>query len=418
MTYTEDQKNIISEINTFQKQNEKKTCLLDAPGGVGKTFTIAHYNKTALYLTPTNQAKKVLQKQNIYNVFTIARFLKMDMEYTEDGIEKPVYKGYDSKLLGDSNLIIVDECSMLTKDQVYYLLKVDVHILFCGDRCQLSPIKCDKVMSEVFYLDHYSILSLTKNIRTDNLHLQSINNHYRNVVKQIKSIKPNLSNNLIDQEKVKDLFEIDKDIRLVTYTNPKVNKWNDLIRKKLYPTNYNQRFVIGEKLIVNDFIATKELKYYTGDNFIIEELEIVNKVYIHRFCKCGKCEKYIPRKYKDLDEIQISIQTFEITNNENKFYYPVDEKNMKLLYKVFATKKCIIQNSTGDKKDKWKNLYNWWKTEQVPLIYPYATTIHKAQGSGFDTVIFDTTGLYHNDQSRKLRYVAVSRAKKELFIVQ
>lgn len=417
MNYTKDQEYVIDKIKEFLNQKDNLTCILDAPGGTGKTYTISYFKKDALYLCPTNQAKKVLQEQGIFNVYTIARFLQMEMDYNEEGEEIPVYKGFDNTILKDTKLIIVDECSMLNNRQIKCLLQTNRNILFTGDSCQLPPVK-EKIVSDVFQLNHWEKLKLTTNIRADNQDLQKINLYYRNIIKNIKCSKIDLSKNLINKQNVPDLFNPEKDIRLVTYTNKSVNKWNNLIREKLYPTNFNQKFVLGEKLIIDAFITvSKEVKYYTGDPFIIEELEIVNKNYNYEFCKCDKCSKYIPKKYKILDKIEVCIETFEIKNNGNVFYHPIDEENLKLLTKIFLAKKCLIKNSSGDKKQKWKDLYNWYKKEKIPLIYPYATTIHKAQGSGFQSVIFDPVGLFYNDLSRKLKYVAVSRAKENLFIV-
>lgn len=421
INYTEDQKNVHQGITNFQNQNIRLSALLNAPGGSGKTYTIANYSKEALYLTPTNQAKEVLKQNGIYNVFTISRFLKMEIGYTDDGKEVPLYNGYDVDILGNSKLIIIDECSMITSEQCNHLEQIPIHKLYCGDHCQLPPIETPEVdQSLVFKLDHFDKFKLTKNLRTSSPKLNEIINYYRNVVLDIKCIKPK-DFNLIDKSSVIDLFQIDKNIRLVSYKNSTIDKWNLLIRQHLYPTNYPDHFILGEKCIVNKFISIPTLdnnglcKYYVGDDFIIENIEVIDKIYKKDFCKCSKCIKYVPKKYTNVDSINVNITTFKITNNDNIFYYPIDKKNQDLLYNIFCNKKCIITNL---KNKNWKDLYTWWNINNIPLIYPYATTIHKAQGSGFDTVIFDPECLYYNKISRQLKYVAVSRAKKELFIVK
>ena len=130
--------------------------------------------------------------------------------------------------------------------------------------------------------------------------------------------------------------------------------------------------------------------------WIFENIQIIEKIYKKKLCHCIKCEKYIPQKDKNKIFIDISIQTFEIQHNGRTFYHPIDKDNHKLLYSIYATHKClIINNDNINKNEDWEHFYKWWAYNNLPIIYTYATTIHKAQGSGFDTIIFDTDGLYY-----------------------
>ena len=47
----------------------------------------------------------------------------------------------------------------------------------------------------------------------------------------------------------------------------------------------------------------------------------------------------------------------------------------------------------------------------------YAISIHKSQGSEFDTVVLPVTSLYNKMLYRKLYYTAVTRSKKKLIII-
>ena len=49
--------------------------------------------------------------------------------------------------------------------------------------------------------------------------------------------------------------------------------------------------------------------------------------------------------------------------------------------------------------------------------YGYAISIHKSQGSEFDTVVLPITSLYNKMLYRKLYYTAVTRSKKKLIII-
>ncbi|KAJ3317572.1 hypothetical protein HDV06_001485 [Boothiomyces sp. JEL0866] len=431
MNFNQDQQFVIKNLEEFLEQDEYKSVLLDAAGGTGKSFTIKYFNNKAIYLTPTHQAKKVLVAEKLCNVYTIARFLRMEMDYDENGKETPIFKGVDEKLLitNSKPFIIIDECSMLTTEQVKALENVDYHKLYCGDKCQLPPIEKVENSNEnieksvVYDLEFFKKLTLTKNMRCGDNPISLVNNYFRNIILNIKNVKKPIIET-VNKDQVLELFVKNRDlnhnskedIRVVSYTNAKVNYWNNEIRQRLYPNQFKDKFVLGEKLIVDKYIHQSKL--YTGDDFVVEEIQRIRKIYKKYLCRCENCKRYVAKKYDGLDYISVEIETFEIKYDGKTYYKPVDEINEKLIKNILMTEKCKIKNqdcNSNTRKELWKELYSWYSSNNVPLIYTYSITIHKSQGSGFSTVIFDTHGLHYNDLSRKLRYVAVSRAKKSLF---
>jgi ATP-dependent exoDNAse (exonuclease V) alpha subunit len=53
----------------------------------------------------------------------------------------------------------------------------------------------------------------------------------------------------------------------------------------------------------------------------------------------------------------------------------------------------------------------------VYVTYGYALTVHKSQGSEYDTVLFLDEPLYSVDRNR-LRYTAITRAKNRLIVIK
>jgi len=51
------------------------------------------------------------------------------------------------------------------------------------------------------------------------------------------------------------------------------------------------------------------------------------------------------------------------------------------------------------------------------LILAYATTVHKAQGSEYDIVVFPLTTQHYKMLQRNLLYTGITRARKAVIIV-
>jgi AAA+ ATPase superfamily predicted ATPase len=220
--------------------------MLTGGGGVGKTFLIRkfinkinednkiasakHYNFKVL--APTHKAVGVLKKGIGHDVQTLAKFLGYAETYDEDG-EKVI--SYNTKKEIGLDFIIVDECSMLTLDQINALISKDLKIIFLGDSYQIGPINEECSVSNIFNLCDINY-ELKKNQRTLNDKILDIIQIFRHNVDlryiQRKSIDHEFrttSRKTFDQELISSFYNENTDNTISTvfiaYTNLHVQKY-------------------------------------------------------------------------------------------------------------------------------------------------------------------------------------------------
>jgi len=88
-----------------------------------------------------------------------------------------------------------------------------------------------------------------------------------------------------------------------------------------------------------------------------------------------------------------------------------------ITYKDNSRLQADIAKAQADKD--WPTYFRL-KELYIDLRHAEALTIHKSQGSTFDTVFVDTTSLYtcrNPNERRRLLYVACSRARHTLYLV-
>ena len=91
------------------------------------------------------------------------------------------------------------------------------------------------------------------------------------------------------------------------------------------------------------------------------------------------------------------------------------------IYNAYSLTKQIKAAAIKDKKN-YKFIYALNKA--YTMDYKFASTVHKAQGSEFDAVFVDVNDIKKSilpnyyDTYARLMYVALSRAKKKVYIIQ
>ena len=133
-------------------------------GGAGKTYELLK-NKALIdpcYVAPSN--KLIRDVSNTYkhkNVCSLARLLGQGEPHT-----------------GNKNILIIDECSMMTETQKEKLLSIykDNVIFFVGDLCQLPPFEKGQVQAT---FDEFNKVEFKKNYRCKDAELLKILNKLR-----------------------------------------------------------------------------------------------------------------------------------------------------------------------------------------------------------------------------------------------
>lgn len=350
-------------INYMSNPISKEFILLGS-AGCGKTALIGKFicdiaktNKKIVIAAPTHQALGVIKstflgrgdvKYNTVSIQTIQSLLGYVQYYNKAG-EKYFAKGKYQKNWKDYELIIVDECSMLTNqiiDDIREKCKqnVNIKIIYVGDPAQLPPINqpTSKLFTGNVTAEKYE---LTEIIRTNNNEIINLSRCHRDWVfsgdirTNVPKLKDYVSANItlfnyrtdtnlwLDTfiEKIKN--ETQTSI-ILSWTNASVDSHNDYVRNKIFNKTDLKKYEDGEIVIFTDFY---KLKVKIDDNPISyvafrasEQVKIVDSQFISKKLPMFKQLTEVSLKTNELNilaELQKLINTLNTNLNvEYKFY--------------------------------------------------------------------------------------------------
>jgi len=409
--------------------------------GTGKSTRLAEIaTDRSIVLTPTHQAKRVLERKGVENVFTIHSVLKLVPTINQEarrGQKLQRLKRMGELDLASISTVIIDEFSMINMqilDMLLELLPSSSKVIIFGDDRQLPPVDGEPIEPD-YYTD--KITELKTQHRAEAPKVVETFTRFANYIANQREM--NLTVNL-PKGTLKD-FNPDTD-RILAYTNAKVLELNDIASKHL---GLSQELKAGDKVIVNDLPA---LVKGIGCNYHL--LTIYPKCMSKGRLKEGddlldaveETEAEIQKFNTDLspyDYYTVEIEGVEYNLPANTNHYSYDKE---LEQEVKEVQFGLIEKYDLDKDT---NLKSWcysnrgypevkargraWSTylAHKNLVWnirrPFATTVHKSQGSEFSTVYIaqdDIKKAIRNGyyvQYARLMYVALSRAIHKVVIV-
>lgn len=393
-----------------------KELIISGPGGVGKSFLMGYlideimprYEKMCSLLNQpvkyrdvhmtatTNKAAEVLAQATGRPCDTVHSFL--GLKVTDD------FSTGVSKLSKTNNwkvhqriILFVDESSMVDTTLLKYIREamLECKVVYVGDHCQLAPVKESK---PPVFNQGLPMYVLTEPMRNNGQPaLMNVCQQLRDTVEQgifnPIQIVPGVIDLLDDQQMFDELSRnfIDADFngRILAYSNARVLQYGDFIRKDV--RHLPDEFVKGERLINNTMFQRGKTAF-----FVEEEVTVVEVNSTTDFCEI---EPDVRLEYR----LCHLCSGFSVMPD---VMVPVDRDHYAKLLKWYA------------KQKDWQKYY-FLKNNFPDLRQRDACTVHKSQGSTYDTTYIDLENLSTCTQSEigaRLMYVAFTRARNRVVL--
>jgi len=430
--FNDEQIVLVKGILVYLYNDETKPCLVNSAGGTGKTFVVSNtlsFVKNVIALGPTHQSVNVL-KEHFKVSKTFHSFFGWEQDIDEFGNDISVWK---KPYIQKGTIFVFDEISMMN-DAMFSLynhyIKGKYKVIFMGDKAQLPPInnsETEKLPIDVklitsatrfssFFNESCIIFNLKKNMRCKKENLNKFLNTLREAT--LNNEEYDLEDNKVLNEDF--LIKIkNTDYIVLCGANKDVDYFNKKIKQILFPDNFEDEILVGDKCIVNTYY-TKKL--YTGYRFQIASF-IKEEIKLEPFNFTDKIKLKVPKQ----NNTSCVISIFKIITSCNNTLIKVcdeDFNSYKRLYK--ADKKYIVSLKKEDFKRSINNIeLKNIKCELQKEVKDkfsfhcyfklnFATTVHKAQGRGFENVI--VYNKFYHQQSSNNKYTACSRTKKNIYI--
>lgn len=453
---TDDQRAALDYIKDFI-EGPNREMILRGAAGTGKTclmnVLLAELDKVSKYFeyvctATTNKAVEVIARNTGREYDrTIYSLVGLTVKDDDDRGAKLVRENGAESKLKNYDLIIVDEASMVPRQLIqeieYDLLEHSrPKVLYIGDPCQLPPVS-DRMegMDEslVFKLPLWT--ELTKVMRTalDNPILKlatTIREHlaepadafpYDTEVKDDSTGVRFYDNRAVFMATMYAKFATpeykeDSDYCIaVAWTNNAVQAINAAVRKRLYPDT-DAEYVEGEEVRVTAALRrpVPGKKDMTFPVYTMEERLRILEVTEAADPKYGlECYKVSVVNFRALPKNRTTMVAYIVKRDSvSKYNELLAEKGTECR----AREKEPGHDGKGrlyTKKEAWAP-YNELRRYYLWVDYIYAMTTHKAQGSTVQNVFVVERDMNMNQdvvERNKLKYTAVTRAAKELYIL-
>lgn len=393
---TSDQQEAFNNIITWlEHPDPDKYKTLMGYAGTGKTTLlneIAKYSKrkgiNTLFTATTNKAVKVLRSRvNHENFSTIhsACNIKPKQKGAKEIFEAVTWNKKD---ISKYDLIIVDECSMISEKLLGIIDdEIDVKVLFCGDPAQLQPINEDK--SKCFDYNPEMLDTIVRH--GDTIANKSKLIREKNVFVSVDQLieEPDISRIKIEDiaKRFKNFRDNPDDIRMLCWTNKQVKLWNAKLRIADYGYKPDKPFIKGDIIIAN------------------QPCEVNNNVVMN-----NSEEGIILNVIEQDDSWFLEVDLFSggiahVTKLKDEYKSKVKKE---------------LKELADDKK--WSQYWNM-KKRYHDIRHCYAMTTHKSQGSTFNNVILDIDDINKNvkynedvENRNQLVYVGMTRASNKVYI--
>ncbi len=412
--FTEDQQEAYDRVYDRLARGERFTGLRGY-AGTGKTYLISRLVEQLLdedcavtVCAPTHKAVQVLSEElgdAPVQMQTLHSFLGLRLQPTEDGEYELVAEEERDFTEG---VVIVDEASMIGREEWSHIEDAPfwVQWLFVGDPAQLPPVNEDPspaldVPGPTLETIHRQaadnpILELATKIRT------GADGRFGSKFEDGKGVavtrnREEFLDSVLRAFDTEAFAEDATHARMLAYRNKTVRRYNREIRAERYGADAD-RFVEGEWLVGT------ETWYHEGVQRLTNSEEVrVKKASVDTFEADDQSEWTVW-------ELKVRTPGKGLTRTIHVLHEDEFERYEDALERR--------REKAQDDASKWDRFFEL-REQFARVDYAYATTVHRAQGSTYDTVFVDHRDLRvcRGDERNALLYVAVTRPARRLALL-
>lgn len=319
------------------------------------------------------------------------------------------------------NFLIIDEASMIDVDIFYALLKAidfkKTKLFLIGDNAQLPPVGAGEVFNDILEYSNMPKVELKKVFRqSDDKYIKILASYVRDAEIPEKWWE-NKSDYIFDKTEIENYFQ----------------KKNTLPEKNLSALKKDNQFKILEKMKGYLLTYKNTFEYFLKNQNYIDAIELIQILSPMRQYLLGTenlnttAQQLLNPKNEFKNEIIKNGNVFRegdkvihIKNITKQIQINGNFQNAK----IFNGQMGIITKI--NKKNKkiqvyfpYENYYTFYNENELNKILKlgYALTIHKAQGSQYNTVIMPITYSHFIMLNNKIFYTGITRAINKLIIV-
>ncbi len=371
IVYTDEQLDAIKLAIT------RKVAIITGGPGTGKTTILKgildlykvlsssdkiRLNEQIALLAPTGRASKRMSEVTNFEASTIHRFLKWNKDTNRFQINE-----YNKSSV---SFVIVDEASMIDTMLLANLLKglkSSCHIIFVGDANQLPSVAAGDVLNDMIESKELPVYALK------NWHRQGSDS-------KIIPFAHRINEGILDKELLNSGNDLEfipcRDNEIIEVIGNVCKDYNSYDLQVLAPIYKNRNGIYA----INDHLQ----KLWNPKSPNKKEIEGNESI------------------YREKDKV------IQLSNMKDESVFNGDIGIIDRI-KLLGNKELYI--------DYDGNLVKYTKSMLQNFTLGYAISIHKSQGSEFDTVLIPFTFDYRKMLYRKLIYTGVTRCKKKLILV-
>jgi len=448
MKLTAAQQNALDALEQFASgETPHGIATLQGYAGVGKTTVVAELltkigsAMSVLVTAPTHKALAVLgQKLDgaPCELMTTQAALGLKLTELDSGEHRLQEDG--AACIADFDLAIVDEASMISAELFAAMLssRRRCRILFVGDPAQLAPVGSEE-QSPAFGPIVPLHVRLTEVVRQAEEH-PSIRMSVllrKNVANGEAPCLPELAAMLQDgddrficitsggeaaiQQYALDALKHGLDTRILAFTNSATIRHNRAIHDALYPGV--DGFAVGEKVIAQEGFKDATKRTWTQTAKTFDQVRTSELLTVKRMTHC------LNPSYPQFDAWMVEMrrdQSEEVVCAWVARDRAAVEREISALFDTWRARKAEAEKAPPRerielfKAAKLCSKEAWALRKTFANIrHAYALTIHKSQGSTFETVLIDWTSMSRGtpEDMARLAYVAITRPSKFAVIV-